>query len=261
MASAGNEAELDPRARVANRKELFVAVFIDNDGRELAAGCLQGGVGVAGIQDLDSDVVNPAAVFGEVLSDIGASFGSDQNQGDPACGDRGDARGLVGWRSRMKPELLGQRSGGLSQVGDGNDDMVNAARDGVDGRADTFGRSSLFGWSVGTATSNFDAMGFAEHDPHDVFGEIGVDALIDRVLAASRHDIADSFGLNDRSVTVLFDASDLVTDVDSFGQDVEKLLIKGVDALAESQEFGRRIGGRHLCKGTSHEPEEPSCFF
>jgi hypothetical protein len=42
---------------------------------------------------------------------------------------------------------------------------------------------------------------------------------------------------------VLFDASDLVTDVDSFGQDVEKLLIKGVDALAESQEFGRRIGG------------------
>jgi hypothetical protein len=52
-----------------------------------------------------------------------------------------------------------------------------------------------------------------------------------------------------------------VTDVDSFGQDVEKLLIKGVDALAESQEFGRRIGGRHLCKGTSHEPEEPSCFF
>jgi hypothetical protein len=31
--------------------------------------------------------------------------------------------------------------------------------------------------------------------------------------------------------------------------------------LAESQEFGRRIGGRHLCKGTSHEPEEPSCFF
>ena len=127
MASAGNEAELDPRARVANRKELFVAVFIDNDGRELAAGCLQGGVGVAGIQDLDSDVVNPAAVFGEVLSDIGASFGSDQNQGDPACGDRGDARGLVGWRSRMKPELLGQRSGGLSQVGDGNDDMVNTA--------------------------------------------------------------------------------------------------------------------------------------
>jgi hypothetical protein len=70
-------------------------------------------------------------------------------------------------------------------------------------------------------------------------------------LAASRHDIADSFGLNDRSVTVLFDASDLVTDVDSFGQDVEKLLIKGVDALAESQEFGRRIGGRHLCKGIS----------
>jgi hypothetical protein len=104
-------------------------------------------------------------------------------------------------------------------------------------------------------------MGFAENDPHDVFGEIGVDALINRVLAASRHDIADSFGLNDRSVTVLFDASDLVTDVDSFGQDVEKLLIKGVDALAESQEFGRRIGGRHLCKGTSHEPEEPSCFF
>jgi hypothetical protein len=50
---------------------------------------------------------------------------------------------------------------------------------------------------------------------------------------------------------VLFDASDLVTDVDSFGQDVEKLLIKGVDALAESQEFGRRIGGRHLCKGIS----------
>jgi hypothetical protein len=25
--------------------------------------------------------------------------------------------------------------------------------------------------------------------------------------------------------------------------------------LAESQEFGRRIGGRHLCKGTSHEPQ------
>jgi hypothetical protein len=50
---------------------------------------------------------------------------------------------------------------------------------------------------------------------------------------------------------VLFDASDLVTDVDSFGQDVKKLLIEGVDALAESQEFGRRIGGRHLCKGIS----------
>jgi hypothetical protein len=30
---------------------------------------------------------------------------------------------------------------------------------------------------------------------------------------------------------VLFDASDLVTDVDSFGQDVEKLLIEGVNAL------------------------------
>jgi hypothetical protein len=42
---------------------------------------------------------------------------------------------------------------------------------------------------------------------------------------------------------VLFDASDLVTDVDSFGQDVEKLLIKGVDSSAEGQEFGRRIGG------------------
>ncbi len=261
MASAGDEPELDPRARVANRKELFVAVFIDNDGRELAAGCLQGGVGVAGIQDLDSDVVNPAAVFGEVLSDIGASFGSDQNQGDPACGDRGDTRGLVGWRSRMKPELLGQRSGGLSQVGDGNDDMVNAARDGVDGRADTFGRSSLFGWSVGTATGNFDAMGFAENDPHDVFGEIGVDALIDRVLAPSRHDIADSVGLNDGRIAGLFDARDFVADVDSLGQDVKKLPIELVDALTQSQEFGRRIGGRHLCKGTSHEPEEPSCFF
>jgi hypothetical protein len=30
--------------------------------------------------------------------------------------------------------------------------------------------------------------------------------------------------------------------------------------LAESQEFGRRIGGRHLCKGTSHEPQSGSCF-
>jgi hypothetical protein len=42
---------------------------------------------------------------------------------------------------------------------------------------------------------------------------------------------------------VLFDASDLVTDVDSFGQDVEKLPIELVDALTQSQEFGRRIGG------------------
>jgi hypothetical protein len=30
--------------------------------------------------------------------------------------------------------------------------------------------------------------------------------------------------------------------------------------LAESQEFGRRIGGRHPCKGTSHEPQSGSCF-
>jgi hypothetical protein len=39
------------------------------------------------------------------------------------------------------------------------------------------------------------------------------------------------------------------------------LPIKLVDTLTQGQEFGRRIGGRHLGKGTSHEPRLRTCFF
>ena len=86
-------------------------------------------------------------------------------------------------------------------------------------------------------------MGLAQDDPHDVFGEVGVDAEVNGVLPATGDDIADSVGLNDGSIAGLFDASDLVANVDSLGQNVEKLPIELVDTLTQSQEFGRRIGG------------------
>jgi hypothetical protein len=42
---------------------------------------------------------------------------------------------------------------------------------------------------------------------------------------------------------VFFDAGDFVADIDTFGQNVQKLPIKLVDTLTQGQEFGRRIGG------------------
>ena len=143
----------------------------------------------------------------------------------------------------MKTEFLGDSGRGLGEIGDGDDHMVNSARDRVDGRADALGRGGLFGWAIGAATSNFDAMGLTEDDAHDVFGEIGVDSTVDGVLPAGSHDIPDPIGLNDGRIAVFFDTGDFVADIDTFGQNVQKLPIKLVDTLTQSQEFGRRIGG------------------
>jgi hypothetical protein len=52
-----------------------------------------------------------------------------------------------------------------------------------------------------------------------------------------------------------------VADIDTFSQNVHKLPVEIVDALTQGQKFGRRIGGRHLGKGTSHERLPRTCFF
>ena len=127
VASAGDEAQLHSRFGIANREELLVTMFVNHDGREVAAGCFQGGVGVASVEDFDGHVVDSAAMLGEVGSHIGAGFGADQDQSDASGAEGGNSWRLVGRRSGMEAELLGERSGGLSQVCDRNDHMVNAA--------------------------------------------------------------------------------------------------------------------------------------
>ena len=104
-------------------------------------------------------------------------------------------------------------------------------------------------------------MSLTQHDAHDVFGKIGVDSAIDGVLAPGGDDITNPIRLNNGGIAVFFDPGDFVADIDTLGQNVHKLPIEVVNALTQGQKLGRRIGGRHLGKGTSQEAQRRTCFF
>lgn len=241
VSSSRDVSELGPRIGIAHGEELLVTLIIDDDWRHGRTWLEKHRVGITGIQDLDGDMVNSTAMSFEMRSDIWSSGRIDENDGDTTCCDHCDPRCVLRCGKSMEPEATGERIDGSVEVLDGHDDVVDACghcvHRGVDGAQRVVRRCGLVRGSVAATSCDLDAMSFGEDDSHDFFDEIGIDGSIDRPLSTPGEDIAHSLRLNDRSVGLLLQSGNLVTDLESLGENLDQLTVELVDPIAQRREL------------------------
>ena len=268
VAGTRNEAELHPRCRVVGGEELLVTVGIHHHvGQQRRAGFAEAGTGVAGIEHLDRDVLHAGTASAEVARDRRRCLGADEHERDATGRQRRHPWPRVGQRELVEPESVLHRFGGRGEIGDGNHDVVDACRHGVEPRPFAL-RRKLARRRIRPVASDLDSVGLGEQHSEQLLGEVGIDAGFDGLLAARGDHVAYSRRLDDRGVGSLLDRCDVATDREPFGHDGYERSIEVIDASAQIVEVpagrvlavdvrGGRVRGRWFGHRLHRTPVSP----
>ena len=91
VAGARDEAQLDPRGRLAGGEELLVAVVVDQDlGQQRRAGVGEAGSGEPGVEHLDGDVLHSRCRGCRGSGHAGRGLGPDEHECHATGGQRAD---------------------------------------------------------------------------------------------------------------------------------------------------------------------------
>ncbi|CAB4807084.1 unannotated protein [freshwater metagenome] len=187
---------------------------------------------IAGVEHLDADVLYPCAVLVEVRGHLRPGIPADEHDVHATGGDGGHAGAGLGHRLVMEAEPVDEGRARCLEVLHRDDDVVDAARYRVEAAA--VPRHCLFrGGGLRPRPCNLDAVRLGQQDPHDLLGEIRVDAGVDGPLASGVDDRTHARRLDDRGVILLLEMGNLVAHLEPCGKDAYEFLIKFVDAGSE----------------------------
>ncbi len=233
MPGAADEAELHPGGGIDDGEELFVASRVDDDvGEHRYPRRGERVFHEVRVQHLDRHVLDARAVFGEVAFHGRVVAWSDEHDGH-AAGIGGHDVGVFG-RAHGKAERRGERTRG-GEVGDGDDDVIDAHGDGVERARERVG--DLRRWRRRMVVGDFDAMGLGEDRAKDLLGEVGIDSGVDGELAAAREHLAHARRLDHTGGGAGLHLGDLATDVHALGEQCDDRCVDLVDLVAQLAEF------------------------
>ena len=231
-----------------DREELFVPVAVHDDlcqQRRLHGG--QRGPGVAGVEHVDREMLDAAAVLGEIRRHRITRLRPDEHHRHATGSDGTHARGFAtGKWHQVEAEPVREGVDRTIEVVDGDHHVIDAGGHGVERGASTFRSRQLVRRRVRASAGDLDPMGFRQQHAEHLLGEVGIDATIDGPLPPAGDDVTHTVWLDDGRVAAFLHACHLLAHGEASGKHLHELLVEFIDP---GTQFGKA--------GHGTEPSEP----